>query len=125
MQRLIYERAWDKTIAEQDRTMIEEIFNETLEENEQSVAFPLIRSASNHKGDLLVTCLIHNFGSGPFAIKDTVFAYSEDGVLIAEMAFTIPQVQLPPETSMPWTFIFPKALLKKEPAHAGGRLDFK
>ncbi|SDN42540.1 SLAP domain-containing protein [Fictibacillus solisalsi] len=125
MQRLIYESAWDKTIAEQDRKMIEEIFNETSEENGQNVAFPLIRSAMNHKGDLLVTCLIHNFGSEPFVIQDTVFTYKEDGELIAELAFTIPQVQLPPETSMPWTFIFPKALIHKEPVHTGGKLDFK
>ncbi|MDM5201465.1 SLAP domain-containing protein [Fictibacillus enclensis] len=125
MQRLIYESAWDKTIAAQDRKMIEEIFNETIEENGQNVTFPLVRSALNHKGDLLVTCLIHNFGSEPFSIEDTELTYKEDGALIAEIAFTTPQVQLPPETSMPWTFIFPKALLQKEPVHTGGKLDFK
>lgn len=106
MQRLFFEAAWDKTIAPQDRSRIEEIFAETAFDKKNDIAFSPVREAVNHRKELLVTVLVHNFKNQEITFADTKLGLRCDGKLTAEHVFSMP-LSIPPETSMPWTFIFP------------------
>ena len=105
MQQLHFHAAWDKTISPKDRVLIEELFDNTYDEAEDPLMSPILRTAINHKHELLVTVLIHNFThrAVQFKNRDAQFSAGDD---FYEQSFTIPDLIIPAFTSMPWTFIF-------------------
>ena len=107
MQQLQFELSWAKALSAQDRESIEKLFNDTKQQHNSTIVFSPIRQAINHRNELLVTVLIHNFSQHPFAFKDTHLGYSNDQEVLAENVFTLPTLTIPPQVSMPWTFIFP------------------
>lgn len=105
MQQLYFYPAWDKTISEQDRLLIENLFEQTYTQVDDVITSPLLRVAINHKQQLLVTVLIHNFTHHSAHFNNrSVFIHCGD--FHAEQVFTIPDLVVAPFTSMPWTFIF-------------------
>lgn len=107
MQQLKFEPSWNKAVAAKDREQIGRIFLKTKDHINKDILFSPIRVATNHKKEFLATVLIHNFTSQELAFKQTRLVYTVENELVAEHVFTIPALTLPPETSMPWTFIFP------------------
>lgn len=108
MQQLQYETSWDKALSAQDRQAIEEIFNETKQQNTHDILLTPIREALNHKQELLVTVLVHNFTKYPLTFHKTRLVYRIQEGIIADKEFTLPMLTIPPQMSMPWTFIFAK-----------------
>ena len=107
MQQLRFESSWDKTLSAQDRDTIERLFNDTKQQHHATIVFSPIREAINHRNELLITVLVHNFSQNPFTFEDTRLVYSNDQEMLAENVFTLPTLTIPPQVSMPWTFIFP------------------
>ncbi|MGM8215955.1 SLAP domain-containing protein [Bacillaceae bacterium W0354] len=108
MQKLLFEKAWDQTISTQDRDRIQHIFNDTKESTEENIELITLWHAVNHKGDLLVTALMHNKTDERFTFNDQPIQYVIKHNVVGEFSFTIPALTLESKTSMPWTFIFPK-----------------
>jgi len=116
-QTLQFEAAWDKTIANKDREKIKQEFIRVKENlsKEEKIQFTTLGHAINHKGELLVTVLVHNTSNSDFTFHHDTIQYHANGELIAGHIFTIPRLVIEKETSIPWTFIFPKQqILKKE-----------
>ena len=107
MQQLEFESSWNKAIAQPDRMYIEKIFEETKSTVSSIILFSPIKEAINHKGELLVTVLVHNFSTDSLSFNNTHIVYLIEEKPVAEYVFTIPALVVPPKTSMPWTFIFP------------------
>ncbi|MGM9943617.1 MAG: SLAP domain-containing protein [Lysinibacillus sp.] len=108
MQQLRFESSWDKALSAQDRDYIEKLFNDTKEQQHHStIVFSPIREAINHRNELLITVLVHNFSQNPFTFEKTRLVYSNEQEILAEKEFTLPSLTIPPQVSMPWTFIFP------------------
>ena len=107
MQQLQFESSWDKALSAQDRDTIEKIFNNTKGQHYSTIVFSPIRQAINHRNELLITVLVHNFSQQPLQFKDTRLVYSNETEVLAENIFTLPTMTIPPQVSMPWTFIFP------------------
>lgn len=107
MQQLKFEASWDKAIAHPDRMYIEKIFEETKSTVSSTILFSPIKEAVNHKGELLVTVLVHNFTTDSLSFNNTHIVYLIEEKTVAEYDFTIPTFVVQPKTSMPWTFIFP------------------
>ena len=107
MQQLQFESSWDKTLSAQDRDYIEKLFNDTKGQHHSTIVFSPIREAINHRNELLITVLVHNFSQHPFTFEDTRLVYSNEQEVLAENVFTLPTLTIPPQVSMPWTFIFP------------------
>ena len=107
MQQLRFESSWDKTLSAQDRDYIEKLFNDTKQQHHSTIVFSPIREAINHRNELLITVLVHNFSQNPFTFKGTRLVYSNEHEVLAENLFTLPTFTIPPQVSMPWTFIFP------------------
>lgn len=109
-QTLIFENAWDRTIAEADREKIKDVFEQSRKHlNKTPIQFTALNNAINHKGELLVTVLIHNVSDKDFSFHEDSLQYihSNTGKVIAEHSYTIPRLKIKKYTSMPWTFIFP------------------
>nr|WP_309098648.1 SLAP domain-containing protein [Fredinandcohnia onubensis] len=105
MQKLVFEAAWDRTISQKDREIIEKLFRD--ETSEEGISFTIIRMTVNHKNERLVTAIIHNRTAQYLVFENTPLQFCDGDKLLVEHEFTLPAVQVPPETSMPWTFIFP------------------
>ncbi|THE09305.1 SLAP domain-containing protein [Bacillus timonensis] len=110
MQKLVFEDAWDRTIAQKDREEIERIFQEAVAHLDTGVTFTTIRIAVNHKNERLVTAIIHNRTERTLIFENTPLDIWVGDNRLAEHKFTYPTLQVPPKTSMPWTFIFPETI---------------
>ncbi|RID82214.1 SLAP domain-containing protein [Peribacillus asahii] len=124
MQKLQFEPSWDKTLSPKDRKIIEGIFLETRLSNHANIELTPLRQAINHKGELLVTVLVHNFSQRVLLFHNKKLRYIENEKIIAEHIFTLPPLVIQQETSMPWTFIFPIESLKNPATLAKGQLEF-
>ena len=106
MQQLQFESSWEKALSAQDRDAIEKLFNDTKEQHYTTIIFSPIRQAINHRNELLITVLVHNFTDQPLTFNNTRLRYKIQEEVIAENEFTLPNLVIPNEVSMPWTFIF-------------------
>ncbi|WP_163970310.1 SLAP domain-containing protein [Oceanobacillus halotolerans] len=107
MQQLQFEAVWDRTISNKDRAYIERAFQETTLSATPSIQFSALWHAINHKGELLVTALVHNTGQTTFQFHQQQLRYYLDKNTVATHTFTITSMKIQGQTSMPWTFIFP------------------
>ena len=107
LQKLIFEPSWEKALSKKDRLEIEDIFVRTKFNQSDGILLSPIREAMNHKGELLVMVLIHNFSNNEFTLNEKVLTYTQYGKVTAQHTFTHSSVKIEPHTSMPWTFIFP------------------
>ena len=107
MQQLQFESSWAKALSPQDREFVEKLFNDTKQQPDSTIVFSPIRQAINHRNELLITVLVHNFSQHPFTFDNTRLVYSNGQEVLAENVFTLPILTIPPQVSMPWTFIFP------------------
>lgn len=122
MQQLHFEASWDKALSAQDREQIVKLFNETKEKHFANIVFSPIREAINHRNELLITVLVHNFSAFPLTFENTRLIYSNEKMVLAEKLFTLPALSIPPKVSMPWTFIFPNGSYRLGNPNWDGRL---
>ncbi|WP_010676822.1 SLAP domain-containing protein [Bacillus timonensis] len=107
MQKLVFEDAWNRTISQKDREEIELIFHHAVSNLHTGVTFSTVRIAINYKNELLVTAIVHNKTEQNLVFENTPLQVHDGDLMLADHTFTLPALQVPPETSMPWTFIFP------------------
>lgn len=124
MQKLQYESSWNKTLSNKDRKIIEGIFLETSLPKQNRIQFTSLWQAMNHKGELLVTVLVHNFSHQVYSFISEKLRYIENNEIMAEHTFILPSLTVQPETSMPWTFIFPVESLKSHGSLENGHLAY-
>ncbi|WP_197046774.1 SLAP domain-containing protein [Oceanobacillus salinisoli] len=110
VQKLEFESAWDRTVAEQDREKIKQAFSQAKKQlsDDESIQFTPLKSALNHKGELLVTTLVHNTTGEGFSFLQHEISFQQNGHTIATHVFSTPSLWIEKKTSMPWTFIFPE-----------------
>lgn len=125
MQQLKLESSWDKALSSKDRKDIEAIFLETSTNNLENIRLTPIWNAVNHRGELLITVLIHNFTQKTLTFSEKRLVYIENDEIVAESSFTLPTLVIPSKVSMPWTFIFPVDCLKKSAEFEKGHLEIK
>ena len=122
MQALLLEKAWERTISDADRSMIIEAFQEAVLSDKPAVQFSSLWQAMNHKKELLVTVIIHNIGKEAISFTDKTIKYSVAAKTAAKHTFSLPFF-IQGETSMPWTFIFPKESIFFWPNPEKGKLE--
>ncbi|MCM3739490.1 SLAP domain-containing protein [Oceanobacillus luteolus] len=122
MQQLVFQSAWDKQIAPNDREKIIKLFNSSKDDLHTEITFLPIKQAFNHEHALLVTVLIHNFTDIDFPIENLQLSYYETNHPVAEHSFSFPGLTVTANTSMPWTFIFPHSSWLSEPLLQDGEL---
>jgi SLAP domain-containing protein len=121
LQKLVFESAWDRALAQKDRHEIERVFSEFVFERKVEQQAVLLKTAFNHKREFLVTVLLNNYSKVPMSLLGKKVVYKEKNRTIGEFesAYTL---EIPAETSMPWTFIFPAGSLIDTPNGDSGEL---
>ncbi|WP_051189169.1 SLAP domain-containing protein [Halalkalibacillus halophilus] len=105
MQQLIFEKSWEKQLADRDRKQIESEF-QSYEKGSGQVQLQYLWHTTNYKNEILVFSIIHNFTQEQITIDNKeVHLTTKDGQEHAH-TFYVPE-PIEPRTSMPWTFIFP------------------
>ncbi|MGY3715812.1 SLAP domain-containing protein [Sutcliffiella cohnii] len=123
MQQLRLEPAWDRTLSTNDRQHIEHIFQETKHIQNSRISFSPIREAKNHSEALLITVLIHNGTDQPLTFHNKRLKYKIRDEVIGDYLFTLPELSVPSNVSMPWTFIFPKGSYMRNVPFENGELN--
>ncbi|MCU9614983.1 SLAP domain-containing protein [Caldibacillus lycopersici] len=123
MQQLVFEAAWNKTIADIDRRKIEQAFH-LGKISDTFIHFQMLWSAINHRGELLITVLIHNPTDKAVQIRDEKIVYVEKEETVAENIFTFPTLEIGAYCSLPWTFIFPTHKKIGEQSDTIGRTEY-
>ncbi|MDX8046873.1 SLAP domain-containing protein [Gracilibacillus sp. S3-1-1] len=108
MQKLFFEDAWDRTISKEDRLNIKKVFEQTKKNAEEGITFVPVRSAINHRNDLLIISLIHNFQPEGTNLTNITIQLFQGDRHIASRHIKEERLRLSAKTSMPWTFIFPE-----------------
>lgn len=124
MQNLKYEDAWERTISDKDRLLVEKAFDEKIL-TDDPVQFTTLRIDRNYKNELLILVLVHNIASKEITFHKKRIRYMQGEKLIGEYEFTLPSLIVPPTTSMPWTFIFPVDSYTSHKEHVIGHLEMK
>ncbi len=115
-QTLQFESAWDQTIAPKDRDNIIKIFQNQSKRLKEGVHFSYLWKAENHRGEQLITVLIHNQTQSPLHLQNAIISYIEHGQTQATGHFDMPCV-IHAYTTMPWTFIFNTKNVIRETPH--------
>ncbi|WP_047985157.1 accessory Sec system S-layer assembly protein [Ornithinibacillus californiensis] len=109
------EESWEKSIAEEAKTALAQIVNNAPPLKPGEVNFMGVNAKRNDNGDLAVTLLIRNgsdknvtFQQIPLGVKDA------SGNEIVQGSFKVDNLIIKSNTSKPWTFIFPKSMLKED-----------
>lgn len=118
---MVFESAWDRTLAEKDRNEIERVFSEINAEGKEGYQAVLLKTAFNYKQEFLVTVLLNNYSKIPMSLLGKKVVYKEKDQILGEFesAYTL---EVPAQTSMPWTFIFPAGSLIDPPDGDSGAL---
>ncbi|WP_080873755.1 SLAP domain-containing protein [Oceanobacillus timonensis] len=121
---LVFEPKWDKALPDIDRQKIEQTFHHNVpaESADNPITFTPLWQARNHRSDLLVTVLINNFSRQAYSFNHSTLEYIENDTVKAREEFTLDRVLVPPDSSMPWTFIFPKSSFTNNSINLNGRL---
>ncbi|MFE1242634.1 SLAP domain-containing protein [Fictibacillus sp. NPDC058756] len=121
MQKLVFESAWDRTLAQKDRHEIERVFSEFVVERKVGQQAVNLKTAFNHKREFLVTVLLNNYSKVPMSLLGKKIVYKEGDQILGEFK-SVYKLEVPAETSMPWTFIFPVGSLIDTPNGDSGEL---
>lgn len=113
--RLDLEESWEEALNDEAKEQLAKIVEQAPALKKDEVNFLGFSAQHKENGDLTVSVLIRN-GSNkgisiqkvPLGVKD---ASDEE---VARGSFTLDDLTVQANTSKPWTFIFPKSMVKKE-----------
>ncbi|WP_404455650.1 accessory Sec system S-layer assembly protein [Virgibacillus necropolis] len=112
---LSLEDSWEKSIAEETKNNLQKVVASAAPLKSGEINFMGLEAKQNENGDLVVTILIRN-GSNksitlekvPLGVKDA----SNDE--IAKGGFKLDDFVVKENTSKPWSFVFPSAVITKD-----------
>jgi|GEM_PF-877708 len=114
-QTLFFQEAWERTISLTDKEEIIKLFERSSSERKPGeVSFIPFRVALNYKGDILATVLIQNEVNSKVELLDFSLSLFDKEGYIATESFSYSNIALPPNSTMPWTFIFPREKLARD-----------
>ncbi len=106
--------SWKKSLASHDKKKLKELVENLEPPKEGEVNFLGLQAQTSSEGELHITLLIRN-GSKKDINIEQIPLHVEDaqGDLVAQGGFKLDDFNIKANTSKPWTFIFPKSLVKK------------
>lgn len=107
--------SWQQSMASDEIEVLQK-FTESLEPPKPGeVNFLGLKAVQNDNGDLHVTMLIRNGSEKNINLQQLPLQFEDaSGEVIARGGFQLDQFEVKANTSKPWTFIFPRAMIDKE-----------
>lgn len=107
--------SWKKSLASKDKKQLEEIVQSLTPPKPGEVNFMGLQAKFAENGDLHITLLIRNGSEKNINLEQIPLQVEDaDGDIVATGGFKLENFTVKANTSKPWTFIFPKSLVKKE-----------
>jgi accessory Sec system S-layer assembly protein len=113
--------SWEKSLPEEDKEKLIQLTNSLSVPKPGEVNFMGLQVKLEDTGDLYATLLIRNGSDKNITLQHVpleVFDHSKE--VVARGSFSMDDFEVKAHTSKPWTFIFPKDFVLKDPAN----LDF-
>ncbi|WP_377887298.1 SLAP domain-containing protein [Alkalihalobacillus sp. R86527] len=112
---LRFEDKWEKAISPSDHEEFNKVHQRfPIKSNE--LLFAPVRVAMNHNGALLATVLILNGYKSNWRLYERAIQYVESTDIVAEGSFTRESLEIPSQSAVPWTFIFPSSSFLRAPS---------
>lgn len=113
--KLDLEESWNTSLSTEDKEKLEKIVDGLTPPKEGEVNFMGLQARRNESGDLHVTVLIRNGSPKTINIQQLPLEVRDASKkVIAKGGFQLDNLQVVANTTKPWTFIFPAALVTKE-----------
>lgn len=113
--RLDLHESWETSLPPEQKEKLQQLFDKITPPKEGEINFMGFQAGLNEQGDLSVSVFVRNgskkdvrFEKLPLAVKDA------SGEIIATGGFALEDFQVHANTTRPWTFHFPAALVKKD-----------
>ncbi len=108
-------KSWEQSLAPESKKQLQNMVDHLEPPKEGEVNFLGIQAKHQENGDLHITMLIRN-GANKNIKLEQLPLHVEDasGDIIAKGGFQLDDFTVKANTSKPWTFIFPKAMVIKE-----------
>ncbi len=107
--------SWEKSLADEDKQKLQSLVQSIQPPKPGEVNFMGLQIKQAENGDLHATLLIRNGSNKNIQIQQLPLQIEDAaGDVVAQGAFTLHDFEVKANTSKPWTFIFPKALVTKE-----------
>jgi accessory Sec system S-layer assembly protein len=113
--RLDLDESWEKALPEVEKEKLVNMVNNLEPPKQGEVNFLGLQAKLNPEGGLSVTVLIRNGNEKNIQLQQIPLQVSDaSDEVIASGGFKLQDFEVKAYTSKPWTFIFPKELVKKE-----------
>ncbi|MDF0726055.1 accessory Sec system S-layer assembly protein [Cytobacillus sp. S13-E01] len=109
------EESWEKSLAEEEKLKLKEMVEKLEPPKSGEINFLGLQIKQVDNNDLHVTVLIRNGNDKGIKLEQIPLQIEDaNGEIIAKGGFKLDNFQVNPNTSKPWTFIFPSTLVTKE-----------
>ncbi|MCH1625090.1 accessory Sec system S-layer assembly protein [Fredinandcohnia quinoae] len=106
---------WEKGLSDEAKQSLQEMVDKLGAPKQGEVNFMGLQIQQSEEADLHVTVLIRNGTDKNIQIQHLPLQIEDaTGEIIVEGGFALDNFEIVANTSKPWTFIFPKDLIKKE-----------
>jgi len=107
--------SWEKSLADEDKEKLVSLVQSIQPPKPGEINFMGLQIQLGANGDLHVTLLIRNGSDQQIQLQQLPLQVEDAaGDVVARGAFALDSFNVKPNTSKPWTFIFPKSLVLKE-----------
>jgi accessory Sec system S-layer assembly protein len=111
--RLDLEPMWEEQLSDSQKNELEQLVNSLPQLGENEVSFHTVNAGFQPEGSLAVTLLVRNGAKQSINLEHLPLELvNENNELIASGSFKLPPLTVQPNTSKPWTFIFPAELVR-------------
>lgn len=106
---------WDKQLSQAQKEQLKKLVAGLPKLNKDEVNFMGLEAKMKEDGSFAVTVLIRNGSTKSMKIEQLPLIVEDgDGEQVCQGGFTLNDFEVKANTTKPWTFIFPKGLIKKE-----------
>ncbi|MED0660837.1 accessory Sec system S-layer assembly protein [Bacillus smithii] len=108
------EPSWEQSLPDEEKKKLQQLVSQLEPPKKNELNFMGLEAKMLQSGDLAVTLLIRNGYEKAIQIQQLPLRIIDaNDAIAAEGQFNIGQLEIKPNTTKPWTFIFPKNNIKK------------
>lgn len=109
--------SWEKTLADEDKEKLRKMVESMTPPKPGEIQFVGIQSKFMDNGKLQVSILIQNGSQQNIKLQQLPLVVEDaSGEIVAQGGFVLDDLEIKPNTSKPWNFVFPTSLLTKDPS---------
>lgn len=109
--------SWEKSLADEDKERLRNMVESIAPPKPGELQFVGIQSKFMDNGKLQVSILIQNGSQQNIKLQQLPLVVEDaSGEIVAQGGFVLEDLEIKPNTSKPWNFVFPTSLLTKDPS---------